>query len=136
MDVNKSAVKKFIIFSYVFGFALQAAYVFISKENYWLNLAMWAPALAILLSGSYAKKVAWNSLKGFDYKLFPLAFLFGTLPYIIAQTSIFYFGFGVIDASVDRSRLPLVLLVNPLITGLFGALGEEIGWRGFLQPEL
>jgi len=43
---------------------------------------------------------------------------------------------GHFDESQNLHRLPLVLLLNPVATGLLGALGEEIGWRGFLQPQL
>lgn len=116
---------------------------------------MWCPAIAaILTSRIIGRKIAalgwqWGNPK---YQLWsylvPIAYIF--IGYLI----IWLVGFGgfyneefvkQIINSFGFTSLPnwLVIIIFVLLNGIFGmagsaanALGEEIGWRGFLTPEL
>jgi membrane protease YdiL (CAAX protease family) len=132
----KREVIKFLFLAYLIGYLFQTVFFFRPSEKIWLIFSMWAPTLAVLLSGSNVRATAFKSIKGFDLNLFPLAFVTGAIPYALVQLFLWRSGLGTLDSSLNVARLPLILLVNPIATGLLGALGEELGWRGYLQPEL
>lgn len=118
-------------------------------------LIMWSPALATLVAGVLTKR----SLKAIGWKPWPVKWLavgwllplLYTLP---AYALVWLTGLGGIPnpTFLERARLTLnmpdgsdgvvilaafgfITLVN-LIPGIVFSLGEEIGWRGFLVPEL
>lgn len=114
-------------------------------------ILMWGPGLAALITqwtttGGIAGlgwqwpgwRTTWLALAlplGACIVVYGLAWWTGLVPYSSRQ---------VLDAAAARvgeqaSSLPVVLLVTILVSfplGLLAALGEEIGWRGFLVPEL
>jgi membrane protease YdiL (CAAX protease family) len=123
------------------------------------SLAMWAPGLAAILVTRFVKKQPLSSLnlKRLGKKSTYLwAWLVPPVLAITAGILTWLFGAGILDLSFPAfqqamaqtpggSAIPVGLVVAiqvlfsitlaPLInTGL--ALGEELGWRGFLLPEL
>lgn len=104
---------------------------------------MWCPGFSAMLT----RFIYHRSLRGLGWKLGPakwllLAYLlplaYGFVPYAITWLS----GLGrftTTNLPVDQS-LPVFLIVNLTMIFLLGsvpsALGEEIGWRGLLVPQL
>lgn len=123
------------------------------------SLAMWAPGLAAILVTRYVKKERIGKLNlrhlG-DRKAYLWAWLMPPLLVVIAGLLTLLFGAGTLDLSFSAIReataqasggtpvppagvvaiqILVALTLAPLINTLF-ALGEELGWRGFLLPEL
>lgn len=131
----------------------------------WLMATMWAPALAVLLTGSEARRQAWAALKRSGGKTWLIALGLG-VSFSIAQQVLLWtshrgqWNSANFPLNADGSgiaavhHMSMVLGVGPQGFGLFylnvlvsvglsavlfmplGAIGEEIGWRGLLQPAL
>ncbi len=116
---------------------------------------MWCPALATLVTCSILKRNIWTlAWKWGKAKYISWGYFIPLLYSLVAYLIIWFAGWGIFydhkfvsDAasSLGWSGLPqsvfipIFFVVNGVI-GLIGsmstALGEEIGWRGFLVPEL
>ena len=134
--MHRNEVIRFVVFAYVIGYIFQTVFYFHPNQSIWLGFTMWAPTLAVILTGPNARSSAWNSLKGLDLKLFPLTFVLGVIPYITIQFLLWLTGFGNIDSTQTIGHISLVILLQPIALGVLLTVGEEIGWRGYLQPEL
>ena len=131
----------------------------------WLLVAMWTPMLAALLAGQESRRQVWQGIKRSGLKLWPVALFIGW-SFTIGQqillwathqgywnSDVFHLSAG--GRSIDSvHHLAMMLGVGPqsfghfalnlfltvsiasLILMLTGAIGEEAGWRGTLQPEL
>lgn len=108
-------------------------------------LAMWAPAVARLIATRTVDRGwrpvfpirRWGEPRGWVL-LVPLLTVLGT--YSVAYTIALIWG---IERSAPLWRGPRDIAINvainlPLLAGLglAGAIGEELGWRGYLQPRL
>lgn len=122
-------------------------------------LAMWGPGLAAILTTTWVMKRPFHSLnlkrlgpKRFylwAWFLFPILSILGglfTLLFGIAQLDLEFTAIRAALASVAGAgnvppgliiaiQIAIAILVAPFINILF-ALGEELGWRGFLLPQL
>ncbi len=123
----------------------------VNKAPFTTILVMWSPGIAALIAALAARR----TLRGFGWRLGPtkyigiayaLPFLYALPMYVLVWAS----GIGTFDerplVTAARKQLP-PLLGNPLgialVLGTAGvaismlsALGEEIGWRGFLTIEI
>lgn len=123
------------------------------------SLAMWAPGLAAILVTRYVKNEKIGSLnlrRLGDRKAYLWAWLVPPLLVVIAGLLTWMFGAGTLDLSFSAIREAMAqapggelvppagvvaiqilfsLSLAPLINTAL-ALGEELGWRGFLLPEL
>ena len=124
----------------------------------WTLPLMWCPALSAILT----KLIFDRDLKGFGWKPGPakwlglaylLPILYGAVIYgftwligqggftidVIVETVSAEKGLGLAGASPVQMVAVYTLLfgtIGFLRSGLISALGEELGWRGFLFPEL
>jgi uncharacterized protein len=115
---------------------------------------MWCPGLAgmatLKLNGRSLSDLGWKwGEPKYQFLSWLIPILYATLAYLI----VWIFGFGkfgkpeYLEALARRSHLAsphwLAVLIGFLLIAIYGmigstssALGEEIGWRGFLVPEL
>ena len=117
--------------------------------------AMWSPGLAAIITKLlFREKLSELGWKWKPTKLLLWAFIVPILISVIAYLVIWIFGWGEFynsefvkgtAASYGITSLSpfWVIFIFVIFTGTFGligkysrALGEEIGWRGFLTPEL
>ncbi len=122
------------------------------------SIAMWAPGIAALIAVKLVEKKPVSSLnlkRLGNWRTYLWAWLVPIFLTIAAGVLTWIFGVGKLDlefkaiqtamASTSGSQLtPLMIIgiqllaaltVGPLFNTLF-ALGEELGWRGFLLPRL
>ena len=131
----------------------------------WLALTMWTPAIAAFLSGTGPRRLALRGLKRFGWRHLAAAFVAGSafeiLGWIVsalsgtAEWNSANFAFDATKTHVDIHKVGTVLgaipsqslplfFANLMITVAFASIllgavmgiGEEIGWRGVLQPAL
>jgi membrane protease YdiL (CAAX protease family) len=130
-----------------------------------LLATMWAPALGVLAAGGELRAGAWAAVRRHPWRWVPAAFVLGLGPQLLQRVLLVLGGASTWDSkhvelAADGGSvagvhgLGMVLGVGPqgfaffalnlLVTlfvasvfaGAIGGLGEEIGWRGLLQPEL
>lgn len=110
-----------------------------------LILTMVTPLLAVLITrllvpGEGLTAADWATLglfrAGFAY--WPLAVVLAALAMVPGY--LLYWGLGLGQATLppsgDLPRLVVQLAASLVIGAALGALGEEVGWRGFLLPRL
>lgn len=163
---EKARVIRFLLWAFVPAYLIQigAAALYNSGKQPAAQLIMMAmmyvPALAVLLAGGNAAGLGWKPQIRKNFKTI-LAAWFGPIILTIAGGLLYFLVFpGHFDLSggyltelggaqaLDQIKaqgisLPVYVLIGfagmityaPLINMLV-ALGEEIGWRGFLYPQL
>jgi len=141
-------------FSSVFYFVMLRAHTLAAGAGLFVFGIMWCPALAgmatLKLNGRDLSDLGWKwPQTTYAVQSWFIPLLYATIAYVIVWAS----GFGGFPNHEFMDHLvPLIgLRLSPqlstviyvLIAGTFGvaksvasALGEEIGWRGFLVPEL
>lgn len=150
MELENKALKLFFIVVVLLSLVAEIL-IAIYNLGYMYLVLMWIPAISALISIIYKKvesKEKFN-FKGFfnslGFKLcnikyiliailLPLIYLL--IPYIIYWTM--YpndFAYNGVSISLILSDCLPVLLIG-IIGNLISALGEEIGWRGYLVPAL
>ena len=146
-DRTTYCLEKEISVFIAFTFLLSSVfYYFIAtvEDNGWYAFGlMWCPGLAsIIVSLMYRR-----SLKGFGWRLGNIPLLLSSYFYPLVQLFIvygiiWYFGFGGF-AGFDSNFMTRLAFFPMILTALEGsyyagrsALGEEIGWRGYLVPRL
>jgi len=162
IDFNKKQFHKiitFLVITFVFTSIFELLIVFfnptpLGKEKYVLGI-VWSPGIAALLvSRLYRKNLAefgWHwGIPRYHLWSYVIPFLYTTVAYLATWFSglgAFYNAESVQKIAKDYgwTTLPpsLVITLYAVFSGTLGlleacppALGEEIGWRGFLVPEL
>ena len=141
-------------FSSVFYFLVLRAHTLGAGAGLYVFGIMWCPALAgittLKLSGRNLAELGWKwPEKKYAIESWLIPLLYATIAYVIVWTARLG-GFPDHDfmallvqrmglrASPILSTVIYILLAGSfgVIKSLVSALGEEIGWRGFLVPEL
>ncbi len=131
----------------------------------WLVAAMWAPILSALLSGGESRRQVWTGLKRAGVRTWLMALFAGWSFSVLAQLMLWIaksgswngdqfqltadhhaiqsvnhlamvLGVGRQGFGMFSFNLFLSVTLGSLILTLMGAVGEEAGWRGILQPHL
>ncbi len=150
MKYSKKSLIVFFTIVIVLSAITESLYIF-AHSDLSILLLMWTPALAALVSAIIIKKenkdseekIKLSSLLGFRLSkiryillgiFIPLVYLL--IPYIIYwNTHPDNFAYtGVSIVLVLQDILPLMVI--GMFVNLLSALGEEIGWRGFMLPAL
>lgn len=164
--MNQSSVKKYLIPTFVLAWILQIVATFSLHGQHGpilfqlcLVLCMYAPFVGALFAGKTLRGMGWKLHRSHLSALFcawliPLILtLLGAVIYFFLFPSHFDFsGKSVLTQYAQLSlkqqhsltqnwshivltQLLLGIFFAPLIN-IFSALGEEVGWRGFLYPQL
>ena len=165
-EYNKLKVIKFLLWTFSLAYIIQigAAYLYnnVNRLIGQLTVAgmMFIPALGVLLSGAGLKDIGWKPQIRKNIKPILIAWFAPVILTVIGAGLYFLVFPGHFDLSGDYIVMsggaealsqmqaqgisyPLYALIGvigsityaPLINA-FLALGEEIGWRGFLYPQL
>ncbi len=154
---------KFLLITFISGFLCQGLFLYY-KNSLFLIIAMWTPAIGLLGLGEEAKDVIKN-LRVFSFKYMALTPIVALTPYILSQLSFYMLDLGAWNSesfvlSPDFSRIAevkkiglmlgtgeqsysflalnlfITILIGTIPTTIMATLGEEIGWRGYLQDTL
>ena len=166
MEYDGARVAKYLAWSFALGYAIQVvAAIIYNRVNTRIGqlivaAMMFVPALSVLLSGGKLTGMGWKPRLRGNVKAILFAWLapvvltaVGAALYFLIFPGHFDLSGGYLAASGGAEALrqleaqgisyPMYVLISavsavgfaPLINAI-PALGEEIGWRGFLYPQL
>jgi membrane protease YdiL (CAAX protease family) len=148
-----------------FFMTLVVVYGIHSKAQLWLLPAMWAPLAAAVLTGRHTRAELWLKVKKAALRFWPVAAVagwsfFGAQQLLLTMLNLGhwnadFFGLSKDGSGIDSIRhihavlgagqqgfvyfalnIMLSLVISSLVIMIVGAIGEEGGWRGVLQPEM
>ena len=144
--MSKNDANKRVVTFVVLAFVLSAPFYFLIAQNGGLESPvganfviplMWMPGIA----GLVTTFIYQRNLRGMGWglgkpKYYLLAYLLPILYAGIAYGVVWLVGLGGLDFSKQGVGGLLTSLTLGVITALITAVGEEIGWRGLLVPQL
>ena len=164
-EFNRSKVVKYLAWTFGLAYAIQIGIANTYNENRMIGQVvlaamMYVPALGVLLSGGRLKDMGWKPQIKKNVRIILMAW-FGPLLLTAVGAALYFLIFPghfdltgkYVEAAAGAEALaqmkeqglsyPVSVLITaaaavtygPLIN-TFAALGEEIGWRGFLDPQL
>ena len=162
--MSNREVARFLLITFLGAFIGQVAVIHFGIEGparYGLMIVMWMPGLASLVAADGSRLRAWNALKTAGWNMLVPAVIIGWSITVLQAVLLsvgswgswnsgqFPFGDGQIRAEGvalllgNQSQSYSFFALNWILTLLVGsvvsvipALGEELGWRAVLQPEL
>ena len=156
--------RRYIFVAMVLGIGLQIPALF-DPAWFGLGLiVMWTPMVAVLISGKHGRSILWSTMRTpIPWRVSCVAIVLGWVPKTVTFAMEYMLGncrfnqdHFVINSElyVEKANFmlffpeeggslllfSLCMIVNgvlgALLLGLVGALGEEAGWRAYLQPKL
>jgi len=136
MSKTQKSLLYFLLITFVFSAAVEAVIIITKRDFIFSGFLMWMPALAAYLSNRFTNE---KQKGGFGFKKCRIRYLlqgvFIPLVYLGIPYLLLCFFFPAKLAYAPTRRLLVVLAIGiPL--SMLTALGEEIGWRGFMLPRL
>ena len=135
-----------------------------TRGRIWLLLAMWAPAISAFSTGAPNRQLAWAALKKSGWRFLGHGLTLGFAPTFLKTLLLAVTGSGQWDSqhfelspgghslnavhhlmllgsgpqsfSYFGLNLTLSITVWAMMVALTLAIGEEVGWRGVLQPSM
>ena len=165
-EFNKAKVLKYLIWAFALAYAIQIGAAFIANSGHLvlgqLIVAgmMFVPMLSVLLAGGSLRGMGWDPQLKRNWKLLLIAWLapavltaIGAMLYFLVFPKHFDLSGSYLTAAAGEEALaqlqaqglsyPLYVLITAFSSVTYGpvintvvALGEELGWRGFLYPQL
>ena len=121
----------FVVFAFVFVSALFFLQQILGIDYQIISLTQLAPSLAYIITIIIFKEL-FISIKLQINKTIIIKILFViVIPLVLGSITFIIGRLYKIDMKINISSIPIVLFGI-----IIGAIGEEIGWRGFLQPTL
>lgn len=108
------------------------------KGKFYVILIMWIPALvAIITNLIFEKKLPSFGLKRFFTKEIGIAYIIPLISSIIVYGTVYLTGLGGTAVPIGAT-IPSFIMTATLgvVVSSLTAIGEELGWRGYLVPEL
>ena len=159
MKETRKAILLFLLFTFAFSSIFYALIIHAGKLSAGRGLfttgLMWCPGLSAFLTCAILKRkissLAWQwGNPKYQLWSYLLPFLYATVAYLIIWLTGwggFYnketvdnltasFGFKHLPAGVTISLYFVLIALFRIVSSMANAAGEEIGWRGFLTPEL
>jgi len=127
---------------------------FLQNETIISLLIMWSPGIAAIMTGLFTRRSFSKMGWAFSIKWVALGWITPILYAVIAYSVVWMVGFGSFPSPtfLERARFTLGMETNSnslviisaffyitilnLIPAMLMSLGEEMGWRGLLVPEL
>ena len=141
--IRKKEITTFIILTFMFSFIIE--YLIIknissvsnTQTNMYLILLMWTPAFGAIIT----KLIFQKNLKGFGLysgriRWLILSVLIPLIMGLLMFGAGWFIGFASFNAAKAGAVFSFSYISLELAIGILGAFGEELGWRGFLVPEL
>ena len=164
-EFNKKQVAKYLAWTFGIAYAIQFGVTFLYDKDptagrLVLAAMMFVPALGVVLSGAKLKDMGWKPQVKKNIRTILTAW-FGPIILTAAGAALYFLVFPghfdlsgkYVEAAAGTEALelmreqgisyPVSVLVSAVAAVTYGpaintflALGEEIGWRGFLYPQL
>lgn len=161
-EYNKKILIKYLIWTFVLAYIVQFATKFmfdsgkITEMRLVLSGLMFIPTLGAWLSGAKFKNMGWRPMFRKNIKPFLIAWLSPLIISVVGAVLYFMFFPGHLDLNGNMADADVLRQINEqgmsykqyfligiissmtfgLVINTFVALGEEIGWRGFMYPQL
>ena len=166
MEYNRTQVMKYLVWTFLIAYIIQigAAYLYnnVNKSIGQLVIAavMFVPALCVLLSGAKLKGMGWKLQIRKNIGTILIAWFSPVILTVIGAALYFLIFPGHFDLSGEYVKVaggmaaleqmeaqgisyPITVMISLVCSityapflNMLTALGEEIGWRGFLYPQL
>ena len=144
MENNNAKNKVIIYIALTFLFSIQLYFIIAQRGGLESSSAalfviplMWAPGIAGLITTLIYQKNLRGMGWGFGkVKYYLIAFLMPILYASVTYGAVWLTGLGKLEFSLVGARGLMTSLSLGVLTALLTALGEEIGWRGLLVPQL
>ena len=142
--VSKDSARAVLVYVIAIGLAVLIV-AFASRIGEVAALVtMLTPAIAVVLvmlvTGEARSRSAWRGLGLVHLGLrgWPLAILVPALVLLASYAAIWALGLGALTPPVVTHSLPAILVRTAIgfAIGMVLAMGEEIGWRGYMLPHL
>ena len=124
----------FVVFTLIFTIIMGAIQGIANIDAKYIVLPQLAPALSYLVTVLLFKKLFRPIIINFNKTIFVRALLAMVIPLLLFILTYFIGKLLGTDIKIKPNLFPIIFVM--LLGIILGGIGEEIGWRSFLQPSL